>query len=129
MATIKFKVIMDICDQNGLGYTPLTRIMFDKLNDAELNNPLKIAEVLNRFKEYEKRMENNPNAYPERIMRFLRQRKNLNEFDASMDEQLNQLSPEEAFNEASNCPEFSDYDETFIEWIHATYDVKLALVK
>jgi len=64
-------------------------------------------------------------AYPEYILKKLRQREDLEPTDKSKDELFNELSPSAVFDEVCDWEGFINYSCTIKSWIEDIYDVKL----
>lgn len=71
--------------------------ILDSLSDAELFEEEKIVEKIHIIQQYNMRIENNPNKYSESVMEYVRQRLGLEKYDNSMDNEINELSPNEVF--------------------------------
>jgi hypothetical protein len=69
------------------------------------------------------------NKYPENIMRRLRQREDLEPDDTSKDEQLNRLSPSEAFAGVCNWEGLINYDFVIKGWIEDIYGFNIDEIK
>jgi hypothetical protein len=122
----RFKIVMDILDKSDFGNCFFYHMMFEKLKDDELFDNNKVNSVLQTIKEYENRIENNPNKFPEKIMRYLRQRRGLDEFDITKDQDINTLSQDEAFSEVCNWNGLlGGYDYNIKGWIKDIYNVQL----
>jgi len=64
--------------------------------------------------------------YPVYIMEFLRQREGLDENDSSQDEELNKLTPKEAFKDVCNWHGFTGgWDSVFKMWIEDIYEINV----
>jgi hypothetical protein len=63
--------------------------------------------------------------YPEYIMRVLRQRKDLDETDRSMDDILNEYSSSRAFKELLEWEGIIGWDNTIKSWIRDIYNIDL----
>lgn len=59
---------IEILDKEGKVNSSRNWGIFDKLSDDELSDDLKITECIKIINKCDKRMENNPNKYPEEIM-------------------------------------------------------------
>jgi len=65
------------------------------------------------------------NKYPEYIMKKLRQRRGLEEDDVKEDQDINTLSPSEAFDEVCNWEGLINYGSTIKGWINDIYGVRI----
>lgn len=63
--------------------------------------------------------------YPEHILQKLRQREGFDANDKSIDEQLNLLSPSEAFSEVCNWEGLIYYDRIIKVWIKSIYGIDI----
>ena len=64
--------------------------------------------------------------YPEYIMKYLRQREDLNESDTSLDDQLNKMSPSNAFSEVLKWNGLlGGWDSQIKCWIQDIYGIDL----
>ena len=66
-----------------------------------------------------------PNRYPERIMRTLRERKGLEPSDTICDDEINLMSPNEAFEEILEWNGICNYAYTIKHWIEDIYGIDL----
>lgn len=65
-------------------------------------------------------------AYPEHILRYLRQRQGLAEGDTSMDDRLNTLPPKKAFKDVLEWyGMIGGWDSLIVGWIKDIYGVDL----
>lgn len=75
------------------------------LNDNDMGSSglslefLKDENTLIKLKEILYRYENSPNKYSEEIMTYLRQRRGLDKYDISQDEEINKMDKSEVFND------------------------------
>ena len=65
------------------------------------------------------------NKYPEYIMKNLRQRRGLEEDDVKEDQDINTLSPSEAFDEVCNWEGLINYGGIIKGWVNDIYGVKI----
>lgn len=86
-------------------------------------------EIINKIIEYKNYMDNN-NKYSDEIMRYLRQREGLDEYDFSNDEEINQMSPNEVFDNVLKWKVLvGGYSYTIKKWIKEIYGVDLEEIK
>lgn len=65
-------------------------------------------------------------AYPEHILRYLRQRQGLEETDTSMDDSLNDMTPKKAFREVLEWHGMiGGWDSLIVGWVKDIYRVNL----
>ena len=125
-STERFKIVMDILERNDLSNCSRNHTIFDKLAENDLYNPYMIDKTVKLIRELEEREESNSDRYPEYIMRNLRQRQGLDEFDTSEDERLNRTEPSEAFSEVCQWNGLmGSYDYTIKSWIKDIYGIDL----
>jgi len=124
-STERFKMVMDILNEYDFGCSCTNITMFEKLKDEELTDTTKVKEIIEQIELYEQRLEQNPNRYPEQIMQFLRQRRRLDKYDTSEDNELNEINPEKAFEEVCNWNGFYNWAGTFKDWIRDIYGIEL----
>lgn len=67
----------------------------------------------------------NERRYPENIMKRCRQRLGLDEDDTSRDDEINLLSPKEAFEECLIWEGIIGYGDTILGWVEDIFEVKL----
>lgn len=117
--------IFDILERNGLG-TGLDYTLY-----KEFSNTIKEEkEIINKIIEYKNYMDNNNNNYSDEIMRYLRQREGLDEYDFSKDEELNQMSSNEVFDNVLKWNGLvGGYSYTIKKWIKEIYGVDLDNIK
>lgn len=65
------------------------------------------------------------NKYPENIMKLLREKKDLDENDTSLDEEINKMEPIKVFEEISIWHGFYGWDKTIISWINDIFKIDL----
>lgn len=65
------------------------------------------------------------NKFPEYIMKYLRQRRGLEEDDCSEDNEINSYSSDEALEEVCNWEGLIGYASTIKRWIEDIYGVVL----
>lgn len=65
------------------------------------------------------------NKYPENIMRYLRQRKGLELNDTTCDDEINLMTPNEAFEEVLEWDGLINYAYTIKRWIEDIYGINL----
>lgn len=63
--------------------------------------------------------------YPEYILKKLRLRQGLEHDDTSLDDRLNGLSPEVAFNEACMWEGFLGYGSSILGWVEDIYGIDI----
>lgn len=81
--------------------------------------------IFKKIKKINEYYESNNNKYSNKIMEYLRQRDGLDKYDISMDEQLNQLTPNEVFREVCHWNGLVSYDYTIKSWIKDIYGISL----
>jgi hypothetical protein len=64
-------------------------------------------------------------AYPEYILKKLRQREDLEATDKSKDNIFNQLSPDQVFDEVCNWEGLINYSHTIKRWVKDVYGINL----
>lgn len=65
------------------------------------------------------------NKYPENIMRYLRQRKGLELNDTTCDDEINLMTPNEAFEEVLGWDGLIGYAYIIKRWIEDIYGIDL----
>lgn len=65
------------------------------------------------------------NKYSDELMEILRQREDLNRNDTSLDDTINEMSPDEVFKSVLEWEGFLGYEETIKNWISDIYHVDL----
>lgn len=124
--TSKFEKIMNILKSNGLGYGSVRDYhFFDKLTDADFDDPTKVQFAVEQIKKYNEYESNNSNKYPEYIMRAVRQNLGLNEFDFSKDSEINKMDKDEILHRVCVWNNLIGYEKTIKNWIKDIYGVAL----
>lgn len=123
--TERFQKVRSILYKNDLVNCSRNHEIFDKLSNEDLDNKIKIDETIKIITELEERIKNSSNKYPEHIMRVLRQRSGLDEFDTSKDIILSEMEPCAVFSEVCNWNGLINYDSTIKGWIKDIYGVEL----
>lgn len=122
----RFVMVMNILNENGLGSSGIYDIMFKKLSDEELTDNNKVQDILKIISEYEERCDNPTSKYPEHIMRYLRQVRGFDEFDTSIDKEINKCTPNEAFSDICVWNGLlGGYDAIIKDWIKDIYNIDL----
>ena len=124
-ATERFKKVMNILDKNDLSNCSRNYTIFEQIKDEDLDNEVKVNEVIEIIQDLEERIEHNTNKYPEYIMGYLRQRAGLDEFDTSKDIILSEMQPSEVFSDVCIWNGLINYDYTIKEWIKDIYKVNI----
>lgn len=88
-------------------------------------------EIISKILEYKNYISNqNAKRYPESIMKYLRQRIGLEEYDFSKDDELNKMSPNDVF---ANVVEWNGliggYADTIKQWVYHIYGIDLDEIK
>lgn len=65
------------------------------------------------------------NKYPENIMEYLRQRKGLEPNDTTCDDEINTLTPNEAFEKVLEWDGLINYTYKIKRWIEDIYGIDL----
>lgn len=87
---------------------------------------LKDDKTVSTFREIEKRYENSPNKYSEEIMTYLRQRRGLDKYDISEDEEINKMDKSEAFEDVLSWNNLvGGWGNTIKEWVKDIYKIDL----
>jgi len=125
-STERFKIVMNILDENDLCNNTRNHVAFDNLSEQELSNSEKVSQIVEKIRDYEQYVETASNRYPENIMQKLRQRRGLEEYDTSEDQNINTMSPSEAFDDVCNWEGLINYSHTIKHWISDIYGTDLA---
>ncbi|MGE7840711.1 hypothetical protein ACQKNX_07960 [Lysinibacillus sp. NPDC093712] len=129
-STERFKKVMDILKEFDLGNSPINHSFFDKLSEEEMDNQGLIKQTVNKLLSYQERVSLNTNTYPEYVMQNLRQRRGLDKYDTSLDDQLSKMSKDNAFKEVVNWNGLlGGYDYTIKSWVKDIYGVNLDDIK
>lgn len=116
-----FKKIQNFLDENGIA---LTGYAFQVCRDIGIDTPNSakmIKEILDRYQK-------TPNKYEEEIMTQLRQRRGLEKYDTSEDDDINAMTPNEVFSNLLNWNGLSGWDNTIHQWIEEIYGVSLSKI-
>lgn len=129
-STEKFKKVMDILKEFDLGNSPINHSFFDKLTEEELNDQEVIKQTIDKLNAYQEKVISNTNSYPEYVMQNLRQRRGLDKYDTSLDDQLSNMSKDNAFKDVVNWNGLlGGYDYTIKSWVKDIYGVDLDNIK
>lgn len=109
----------DLCN-NSINWEIL-----DELTDEELYDDNAISKRIAIIERCDSRLENNPNKYPERIMRNVRGRLGLAAYDDSRDSEINAMSPDEVLNSVCNWNGLINYGGTIKSWVMDIYGIDL----
>lgn len=113
--------IFEILERNNLG-TGLDYSLYVEFSETIKEE----KEIINKVIEYKNYMENNSNKYSEEIMKYLRQREELNKYDFSSDSEINKMSANEVFDNVIKWNGLlGSYSETIKNWVKEIYGVDL----
>lgn len=117
-----------LLEENNVSVNSRNMELFDELFKNGLEeNPEEILKILNKIDEIEYHEEVQPNSYPEDIMKTLRKRRGLNQYDYSQDEDINQSTKDEVFDEVCNWNGFIDAGSRIRSWVESIYNIDLNL--
>lgn len=120
------KNMFEILERNNANITGINCDLYREFSKQLLQE----KEIIEKIKEYEEYTENNNNKYSEEIMRCLREREGLSKYDFSKDEELNQMSPNEVFDNVVKWNGLlGGYSDTIKGWIREIYGVDLNEIK
>lgn len=121
----RVKRYVEILNEYGEGSSGWNWEILDSLSDAELFEEEKIVEKIHIIQQHQMRIENNPNKYSESVMEYVRQRLGLEKYDDSMDNEINELSPNEVFEHVCEWNGLCGYAHTIKSWIREIYKLEL----
>lgn len=82
--------------------------------------------IISKIVDYKKYLSENKNKYSEEIMRYLRQRRGLDEYDIKEDKDINKMSSNEVFEEVLEWNGLmGGYADKIKSWIEDIYSVDL----
>lgn len=82
--------------------------------------------IISKILEYKKYLSENKNKYSEEVMRYLRQRRGLDEYDLKEDEDINSMSSNEVFEEVLEWNGLlGTYADKIKDWIKDIYNINL----
>lgn len=116
---------IEILNEYGEGNSSCNWEILGSLSDAELFEEEKIAEKIYIIQQHQMRIETKPNKYSESIMEYVRQRLGLEKYDDSRDKEINELSPNEAFEHVCEWNGLCGYSNTIKSWIRDIYKLEL----
>ena len=117
----RVKRYMEILNNNDKGNNTINWSILDKLTDNELFDEAKVMECMSIIDRCDMRMENNPNKYPENIMRYVRQNLGVDEYDDSRDTEINGMTADEVFECVCNWNGLINYANTIKSWVNGIY--------
>lgn len=114
--------MFEILERNNINVTGLTCELYREFS-KQLSEE---KEIIKNIKEYEEYSKNNNNKYSEDIMMVLRENEGLSKYDFSKDEELNQMSSNEAFDNVVKWNGLlGGYSDTIKRWIKEIYNIDL----
>jgi len=117
--------IFEILKRNNLG-TGLDYSLYEEFSKTIKEE----KDIISKIIEYKNHAENNNNKYSEEIIKYLRQREGLNKYDFSNDEEINKMSPNEAFDNVVGWNGLlGGYSNTIKSWVKEIYGVDLEEIK
>lgn len=82
--------------------------------------------IISKILEYKKYLSENKNKYSEEVMRYLRQRRGLDEYDLKEDKDINSMSSNEVFEEVLEWNGLlGGYADKIKDWIKDIYNIDL----
>jgi len=115
--------IFTILERNDLDCTSLNYSLYEEFSNVIVADEGGIIQKIIKYNDY---LLKNHNKYPDHIMRYLRQRRGLEEFDFSKDEELNKISPTDAFEHVVEWNGLlGGYASTIKRWINDIYGIDL----
>ncbi|WP_346938066.1 hypothetical protein [uncultured Clostridium sp.] len=117
--------IFEILERNNLG-TGLDYSLYEEFSKTTKEE----KDIVDKIVEYNTYRENSNNKYSEEIMKYLRQREGLNKYDFSNDDEINKMSPNEAFDNVVKWNGLlGGYSNTIKSWVKEIYGVDLDEIK
>ena len=123
--TERFNKVTEICKENDLGHGSVRdHEMFEKLKDAELNDPEKIAKIVTDIKAYYE-YESRNKKYPNYIYEAVRQNLGVDKYDFSVDCKIDEMSHDEVLLRICIWKSIPGFDITIKKWIRDIYGTQL----
>lgn len=114
-----FVEIREFLDNNNIGCKSYHFKILEEMD-------LKDDKTISTFREILDRYEDSPNEYSEEIMTYLRQRRGLNKYDTSEDEEINKMDKSEAFEDVLSWNNLvGGWGNTIKEWVKEIYKIDL----
>ena len=113
-----YEDIFEFLERNNLETTSQNIRIIENMDLTDENTLTKIKEIIDRYK-------NNTNKYPEDIMKQLRQRLDLDKYDPSADEEINNMSKDTVLKNLFCWNGLNGWDATFKQWVEQIYGIKL----
>jgi hypothetical protein len=115
----EYKDMFEYLQKNELGVSSLN---ISLVKNRDLNDPNTLIEVKEIIDRYEN---NSSNKYSEDIMIQLRQRRGLEKYDISEDEEINNMNKEKIFEALFGWNGLRGWDYTIKNWIKEVYGIEL----
>ncbi len=114
-----FVEIREFLDNNNIGCKSYHFKILEEMD-------LKDDKTISTFREILDRYEDSPNEYSEEIMTYLRQRRGLNKYDTSEDEEINKMDRSEVFEDVLSWNNLvGGWGNTIKEWVKEIYKIDL----
>jgi hypothetical protein len=115
----EYKDMFKYLEENDLGVSSLN---ISLVENRDLNDPNTLIEVKEIIDRYEN---NSSNKYSEDIMTQLRQRRGLDKYDISEDEEINNMSNDKVFADLFGWNGLGSWDYTIKNWLKEVYGIEL----
>lgn len=123
--TDRVRRYIEILRAHDLGNNSINWEILDELTDEELYDDAAISKRIAIIERCDARLENSPNKYPERIMQNVRGSLGLPEYDDSRDAEINNMSPDEVFNNVCIWNGLINFGGTIKSWVMDIYGIDL----
>jgi hypothetical protein len=114
-----YKDIFKYLEENELGVSSLNINLIENRDLGDPNTLIEVKEIIDRYEN------NSSNKYSEDIMTQLRQRRGLEKYDISEDEEINNMSKDKVFSDLFGWNGLGSWDYTIKNWIKEVYGVEL----
>lgn len=115
----EYKDMFKYLEENDLGVSSLNLSIIERMDLNDPSTLLRVKEIIDRYEN------NSSNKYSEDIMTQLRQRRGLEKYDISEDEEINNMSKEKVFSDLFGWNGLRGWDYTIKNWIKEVYGIKL----
>lgn len=113
-----FKANYEYAAKNKLGSSTRVFNILEKMDLDDETTLEKVKGILDRY-------ESSPNKYSEDIMCQLRQRRGLEEYDTSLDKDINEAESNDIFSDLFGWNGLRGWEHTVFNWVKEVYDIDL----
>ena len=121
----RFMKIKEILGKNDMGCSSMDIDFFNNLEDNELDDTVKVSEIINQINDYEEYCERDK-KYSNYIYEIVRQSLGRDKYDFSIDERIDGMNSDEVLESVCSWNGLINFNTAIKEWITDIYGVSLS---